>query len=60
MFGIAALVFMWGVRGFIGSADDAEARGKGAQQMIWGILGMVVMIAAVAIKNLIVGTVNIL
>ena len=60
MFGIATLVFIWGVRGFIGSADDAEARGKGAQQMLWGILGMVVMIGAVVLKDIIEGTVKIL
>ena len=60
MFGIATLVFVWGVRGFIGSADDAEARGKGAQQMLWGILGMTVMIGAVVLKNIIEGTVKIL
>ena len=59
MFGIATLVFMWGVFNFVGSADDAEARGKGAQQMLWGILGMVVMLGAVALKNIIEGTVKV-
>ena len=56
MFAVATLVFIWGVKNFVGSADDAEARSKGAQQMIWGIVGMVIMIAAVALKNIIVNT----
>ena len=60
MFGVATLVFVWGVKGFIGSADNAEARGKGAQQMIWGILGMAIMIGALVIKDIIAGTVKIL
>ncbi len=60
MFGVATIVFVWGVYNFIGKADDAEARGKGAQQMIWGILGMTIMIAAIALKNIIEGTVKIL
>jgi hypothetical protein len=60
MFAIAALVFVWGVNNFVGSSDNAEARGKGAQQMIWGILGMVIMISAIVIKNIIEGTVKIL
>jgi len=60
MFAIAALVFVWGVKDFVGSADNAEARGKGAQQMIWGILGMVIMISAIVIKDIIEGTVKIL
>ncbi len=60
MFGVATLVFVWGVQGFIGSADNPEARSKGAQQMIWGIVGMVIMIGAVALKNIIEGTVKVL
>ncbi len=58
MFAVATLVFIWGVQGFIGSADDPEARGKGAQQMIWGIVGMVIMIAALALKTIIENTVT--
>jgi len=56
MFGLATLVFIWGVQGFVGSADDAEARSKGAQQMIWGIVGMVIMISAVALVTIIGNT----
>jgi len=56
MFAVATLVFIWGVQTFVGSADDAEARGKGAQQMIWGVVGMVVMIAAVALVTIIKNT----
>lgn len=56
MFAIATLVFVWGVSTFIGSADDAEARSKGAQQMIWGILGMAIMIGAVALVTIIGNT----
>lgn len=60
MFGIAALVFVWGINNFVSKADDAEARSRGASQMLWGVLGMAIMIAAVALKNLIQGTVSIL
>ncbi len=60
MFGIAALAFVWGVNNFVGASDNAEARSKGASQMFWGVLGMAIMIAAVALKNLIQGTVSIL
>jgi len=60
MFAIASLVFVWGVQNFVGKADNPEARSKGAQQMIWGILGMVIMISAIALKTIIEGTVGIL
>lgn len=60
MFAVATIVFVWGVKNFIGSADDAEARGKGAQQMLWGVIGMALMLGAVALKNIIQGTVTVL
>ena len=56
MFALASVVFIWGVRGFVGAADNAEARGKGTQQMIWGILGMVIMIGALALVTIIGNT----
>ncbi len=56
MFAVATIVFVWGVQNFVGAADDAEARSKGAQQMIWGILGMAIMIAAAALVTIISNT----
>lgn len=56
MFALSALVFVWGAQGFVGAADDAEARAKGAQQMIWGIVGLIIMIAAVALVTIIGNT----
>ena len=58
MFALATLVFFWGAKNFVGSADDAEARSKGAQQMIWGIVGAVIMISAVALVTIIGNTVK--
>lgn len=56
MFAVATLVFIWGVQTFIGAADDPEARAKGAQQMIWGILGLVIMIGAAVLVTIIKNT----
>ena len=60
MFGAATVVFLWGVSNFINGADKPDARSKGAQQMIWGILGILIMLGAVAIKNIVVGTATVL
>lgn len=57
MFAIATLVFIWGAKDFVGAADNAEARAKGAQQMIWGMVGMVIMVAAEVIKTIVENTV---
>lgn len=56
MFAIATLVFIWGAKNFVGAADDAEARGKGAQQMIWGMVGMLIMISARVMVDIISNT----
>lgn len=60
MFALATLVFIWGAQGFVGAADDAEARSKGASRMIWGLVGMVIMIGAVALVTIIGNTVKVL
>jgi hypothetical protein len=41
---IALLVFVWGVVKFIAAADDS-ARDDGKKKMIWGIVGLFVIIS---------------
>ena len=44
LIGLAAFVlFVWGVVEFIRNADDPEARKKGQQHMLWGIIGFVII-----------------
>lgn len=42
---LAILVFLWGVLKFIGSAGDDGARKEGKMLMIYGVLGIFVMIS---------------
>lgn len=56
MFGLATVVFLWGVQNFISAADNPEKRGEGTQQMLWGIVGMVIMLAALVLKDIIYNT----
>ena len=44
LIGIAFIYFLFGVSQFILNAGDEEAREKGKRHMIWGILGLVIMI----------------
>jgi hypothetical protein len=44
LFAIAIVYFIWGVVKFIMSAGDDEARAKGKSMMIWGIVGLVVIV----------------
>ena len=52
MMGVALLIFLWGVYQYIANAESDEARRKGKQHMIYGIIGLVIMVSAVAILQI--------
>lgn len=58
LFLIALLVFLAGVVGFIKNAGDDGARTKGKSLILWGVIGMAIMIAAGGIIRIALGTVN--
>ncbi len=56
LLGIAFLVFLFGVFEYIkGSASESE-RAKGQKHILFGIIGMVIMLSAVAILTVARGT----
>jgi hypothetical protein len=56
--GIAVLVFLWGVFGFIRNAESSEERKTGGLHMLWGAIGLFIMASAYGIMNLIIGTIS--
>lgn len=52
LFGLAILIFVWGIAEYIRGADQSGQREKGAQHMIWGLVGIFIMVSAVAILKL--------
>lgn len=58
LFAIAFLVFIWGVFEFIAGASDTTKRDKGRKHMIWGIIGLFIMLTAYGILNWIVEVVR--
>ncbi len=55
VFGLAILVFWWGLAKFILKAGDESAREEGKQIMKWGIVALVVMVSLWAIVTLVSG-----
>ncbi len=53
---IAVLVFLWGAFNFVTNADDDEARKKGKRHMVFGLLGLLIMISALSILRIAAGT----
>jgi hypothetical protein len=56
LFAMALLYFMWGAYQFVANADSDSARDTGKSHMMYGIIGMLVMISAFAILKIAAGT----
>lgn len=50
---LASLIFIWGIIEFIANAGDAEAQTTGRRHIVWGIVGLIIMVSAFGIINLI-------
>ncbi len=59
MFAIAAAYFAYGLFEFIKDSDKPDAREKGKQHIIWGLIGMAVMVGVRFLMTLITGTLGI-
>ncbi len=56
MFVVAMLVFVWGVFLYVKNGTEEAARAQGQKHMMFGIIGFVIMLSAVAIFNIALGT----
>ena len=60
IFAVGFLVFVWGVVEFLaGQNGIGEGASKGKQHMLWGIIGMFIMVAAWAILQMIARSLNV-
>lgn len=56
LFTVAFVIFLWGAVNFIFNSGDTEAQKKGKQHMIWGVVGMFIMVSVVAILRIVLNT----
>jgi type VI protein secretion system component VasK len=56
MFAVALIVFFWGLVEFIAKAGNEEGRSIGKRNMMWGIVGIFIMVAVYGIIKLILST----
>lgn len=59
LFAVAFVVFVYGVFQFIAKRDDDKGREEGKNSIIYGILGMVIMLSVFGIIDIISGTIGI-
>ncbi|MBU4224090.1 hypothetical protein KJ934_02620 [Patescibacteria group bacterium] len=52
MLAIAVMVFLYGVVEFILGADNEEKRNVGRQHIIWGLIGLFIMVSVFGIMRI--------
>lgn len=56
MFSVALLVFLWGVFSYIRNGDNESKRTEGKQHILYGLLGMFIMISVYGIMEILINT----
>lgn len=56
LFSVGFVLFLWGLVVFMYNSDDSGGRKEGLQHMIWGIVGMFVMVSAYGIIQVVLNT----
>ncbi len=59
LFALAFVLFVTGLFNFFGNRENGEALEKGKRHMVWGIVGMVVMVSVFGIMRLIISTLDV-
>jgi len=57
LFALATLYFLWGATKFIMNVDNEQAKEEGKNSMIYGVVGMFIMVAAYTLVKIIAKTV---
>lgn len=56
MLSVALLMFLWGAYEFVLNAESDSGRETGRTHMLYGVIGMLVMLSALAILKIAAGT----
>lgn len=56
LFGLALLLFLWGAFQFVSNAASEEGRTVGKRHIVWGVVGMFIMVSVFAILRIIINT----
>jgi membrane protease YdiL (CAAX protease family) len=57
LFSLALALFIWGVAEFIRNSDNKDARQKGREKMLWGIIALFVMVTFIGLTSVLTNTV---
>lgn len=58
MLAVAVIYFLWGVFQFVRNAESPEERKKGGTHMMYGVIGLFIMVSAYGIINVLLNTIR--
>jgi phosphotransferase system glucose/maltose/N-acetylglucosamine-specific IIC component len=59
LFALALLYFLWGVVSYILNVNNATKKQEGQRHILWGIVGLAIMLSAFGIVNFVFNSVDI-
>ena len=58
LFGAALIYFLWGLAEVVAGGDEEAKRQTGREHIMWGVVGMFIMVAVYGILTLVSATIN--
>lgn len=58
VFALAVVLFIWGLMGFFMGGDDSTKRQEGQRHILWGTIGMAIMVSVYGIIRFVASTVG--
>lgn len=58
IFALAFVMFVWGIFGFFKGGDDPSAREDGQRHILWGVIGMAIMVSVFGIVRFVASSVG--
>ncbi|MFA6416301.1 MAG: hypothetical protein WCW56_02310 [Candidatus Paceibacterota bacterium] len=58
LFALAVMYFIWGLLETITSGDDSAKRKTGSQHIMWGLIGIFIMVTVYGILNVVSSTIS--
>jgi hypothetical protein len=56
IFALAGLLFVWGIVQFLKGLQEGKVNDEGKQHMLWGVVGMLIMVSVFGILSLLSNT----
>lgn len=56
LFAVALVTFFWGIVQFIATSNTDEGRETGKRNIVWGVVGMLIMFGVYGIIRVVLGT----